>query len=857
MLTFVSISNGQNQFRDPTFGINGVSIFDVGQQYDGAQAIVIQSDNKIVLAGKMTLETYDYQYLVIRYDEDGTVDESFGENGICAIDAGLEESYNKLCLSINEDDEIYFAGQTEDLNCIILAKINTDGILVESFGTNGVASLCGSALITNNIILQPDGKIVLTGFFANDEQYKFGMTRFNSDGSLDTDFGVNGIVESYFGPEDDLTVSSQCYCSDICSNGKIILAGTTVDTSHVYSLTVARYNTDGSLDNSFALNGVKLFTLGNAQFWDLYNLKIDENDNLIYSGHTGNENSFEFVGRLNSNGEIDLSFNNIGYIQIANCGVFGKQFLKLQSNGKILIRQGNSLSNATFDYLIARINPNGSFDNSFGFQGIIYVTDEIEFHCEDFAIQNDGKIVTAGTSRIDYNYSFAMFRFLDDKNINGFVFYDENSNEIYEENEVGLPHQIVKIEPGPYYVSTNNVGSYFYSNYPQTYTVSFIPLEYWESTSEDASYQITLENENDIFNNINFGVVPKLNISDLSSSLTGTATRSGFDTYMWLSYENRGTTTQSGTVSLEYDPAYTFIGTDHIPSSHNGNLLEWEYSSLPSQGSENILIQLRVPGVEFLDETLISISKITPTTGDTIPTNNTDTISQIVTGSYDPNDKLVTPRGIGDEGLVLHNTQLTYTVRFQNTGSDTAFNIVVIDTLDVDLNIETFRFISSSHPCTYDIYGRPDENTIITFSFNNIQLPHDDVNELGSNGFLKFSILPKEDISDYTTVNNLAYIYFDYNPPIITNEVTNTFVSIISNVQSNRLLNQIYPNPTTGILTIKSDEIYNVEIYSIDGKLIQTFGKNSEIDLSKFQNGIYIISIETQSQRFIEKVIKQ
>ncbi|WP_378410102.1 DUF7619 domain-containing protein [Rhodocytophaga aerolata] len=140
--------------------------------------------------------------------------------------------------------------------------------------------------------------------------------------------------------------------------------------------------------------------------------------------------------------------------------------------------------------------------------------------------------------------------------------------------------------------------------------------------------------------------------------------------------------------------------------------------------------------------------------------------------SYDPNDKAVTPEGVGPEKIVRKETPLEYLIRFQNTGTDIAYKVVVVDTLDATLDIASLDIGASSHPFTYSITGMG--APVLTWTFNNINLPDSTSNEPASHGYLRFRIRPKKDTPDGVKITNSAAIYFDYNSPVITNTVLST-----------------------------------------------------------------------------------
>ncbi len=138
-----------------------------------------------------------------------------------------------------------------------------------------------------------------------------------------------------------------------------------------------------------------------------------------------------------------------------------------------------------------------------------------------------------------------------------------------------------------------------------------------------------------------------------------------------------------------------------------------------------------------------------------------------IIGSYDPNDKLIVPSGVGAENYVNANDELEYTIRFQNTGNDTAFTVYILDTLSSLLDIQSFRNGVSSHDYTLEII----EDSILRWQFDDIYLPDSNVNEVASHGFVKFFISPQSTIEQGSVITNTAGIYFDFNPPVLTPEI--------------------------------------------------------------------------------------
>jgi hypothetical protein len=205
-------------------------------------------------------------------------------------------------------------------------------------------------------------------------------------------------------------------------------------------------------------------------------------------------------------------------------------------------------------------------------------------------------------------------------------------------------------------------------------------------------------------------------------------------------------------------------------------------------------------------------------------------------GAYDPNDKTPSPMGVAEEHFIYKNTDLEYLIRFQNTGTDTAFTIVVRDTISNYLNLASFQPGASSHPYTWRTYG--DNVQAVEFTFNNIQLPDSFVNEVASHGFFKYRIKQKANVDLGSVINNSAAIYFDFNEPIFTNTTFHTigedFIEngIITAIQQNNSVAskvKIYPNPfsTQTTFELPSDESSQLTLSDALGRTIKTVNATS------------------------------
>jgi uncharacterized repeat protein (TIGR01451 family) len=223
----------------------------------------------------------------------------------------------------------------------------------------------------------------------------------------------------------------------------------------------------------------------------------------------------------------------------------------------------------------------------------------------------------------------------------------------------------------------------------------------------------------------------------------------------------------------------------------------------------------------------------------------------VVTGSYDPNDKTGYPIGQTNQKYIQPNQQLQYVIRFQNTGTDTAFTVVIRDTLDTDLNIFTVTSGVSSHQYDFRMYGP----RVLEWTFNNILLPDSTTNSDGSNGFVTFHVDQVPNLAPGTEITNDADIYFDFNDPITTNTTMHRIYEGFVNVLNIEDLTQegksllIYPNPTSNIITIqgKEDMHQNFKIFDQMGREVykgKLNGITTDVYLTNLSKGIYTLKID-------------
>ena len=240
---------------------------------------------------------------------------------------------------------------------------------------------------------------------------------------------------------------------------------------------------------------------------------------------------------------------------------------------------------------------------------------------------------------------------------------------------------------------------------------------------------------------------------------------------------------------------------------------------------------------------------VTPVVNDNEPANNTITHCYQVVNSFDPNDKQVHPDG----DLHIWDEWLNYTIRFQNTGTAAAQNIVITDTLDSNLQESTFSYLGSSHDPFIQVIGN-----IVKFSFPNINLPDSTSDEPNSHGYIQYKIKVDNNLPIGSIIENTAAIYFDFNPPVITNTTLNTIIAPIGITEHSDITLSIYPNPAKEMINVISSEILNlIKIYDVQGRCIHSENvqsRESLIDICKISSGAYHIVVGEFSDHVIRRM---
>jgi uncharacterized delta-60 repeat protein len=389
---------------DSSFNGTGIVTTPIGAGNDYGISAAIQGDGKIVLAGE-SYNGSDYDFAVVRYNSDGTLDNSFNGTGMVTTSFGSSDDIG-ISVAIQGDGKLVVAGYSMigSNYDFTVARYNSDGSLDTSFNGTGkvITDIGGSLNLGHSVAIQGDGKIVVAGWAANGFFYDFAVVRYNSDGSLDTSLNGTGKVTTSIGTSD-----AQAFSVAMQGDGKIVAAGLCAFNGQD-DFAVVRYNSDGSLDTSFNGTGKVSTAIGSSQ--DIgESVAIQSDGKIVVAGQSYIGSNYDFaVVRYNSDGSLDSSFNGTGKVTtpIGISDDTGSS-VAIQEDGKIVVAGTSS-----GDIAVVRYNSDGSLDTSFNGTGKVTTTIGGLEYAYSAALQADGNIVVAGGTSAGSNYDFAVVRYL-------------------------------------------------------------------------------------------------------------------------------------------------------------------------------------------------------------------------------------------------------------------------------------------------------------------------------------------------------------------------------------------------------------------------------------------------------------
>ena len=691
-----------------------------------------------------------------------------------------------------------------------LLELDLTGNPVQSFGITGGVSIWTHTVDVN-------GNIYIGGF------------------STSTNIGFNGSAQSMNGQNHFIAKfdAMGVFQSNSLSlfNGEIY--GLSADSTGSIYFT-------GNFDSQASFGPISLVNGANDNA-----LLVKINNNGTYSwaksfGGNGNDQGYDL--KCKSNTELLLTgvyTGNItfGTVPLAGGGNFRAYLAEIDSSGQVTTVISGSSSASSVIASSLTFSGNGIYLSGSAF-GNMNMAGLSSFVSESFLVK------IAGNSNA----------------ISGKVFQDVNNNALMDVAEVGLPNVLLQLTNGSFQSLSANNGHYeVYAN-SGTYAVNIPNIPLYHSLSTPSTQNATFIGLGNVDSLNHFGLIPIPNMPDLRVTLTPiTAPKAGYVLAYMLSYKNVGTVAQNATVLFTPPAGINFLSASPSPTLQIANNVEWQLGILQPGQQGDVYVQFNIPVGTSIGFPLASQVQITPILGD-LTANDNVSVNQIqVVGPYDPNIKLV-------DKDTLYNVStadwLEYTVHFQNVGNDTAYNVVIIDTLSSFLDLGSFEVIAMSHQALEVNF----DGQIMTLRFNQIMLPDSSTNQVGSNGFVKFRLRHPASLPFLTEINNFVDIYFDFNDPIRTNTATtihldSSLSQIVVVEQKDDLV--IFPNPTSADLTIKlaksMNETKQVILTDLSGRVHLEeimIEQETTINTTSLKPGFYIVQVRNGSTQWSASFVK-
>ncbi|CAN5525275.1 hypothetical protein BH18ACI1_BH18ACI1_07560 [soil metagenome] len=418
-------SEAASGMLDATFGTGGKVTTDFGGE-EIARAVALQPDGKIVTAGFVRIlgTGFNENFALARYNSNGSLDTSFDGDGKVTTDfLGFPDRAEAI--AIQPDGKIVVAGQAANTppggttTLFALARYNSDGSLDTSFDGDGklTTSFINGFESALDLSIQPDGKLIVVGRASNQSSGGAALARYNGNGSLDTSFGTDGKIIASLGGG-----GGSAEAVALQSDGKIVIGGYARGVGRFdEDIMVARLNSNGQFDTTFGTNGVTLTDMSNGDDDAALDIALQVDSKVVAVGYAVQQTGDFAMTRYNANGTLDTNFGNGGKVITE----FGNEFstangVVIQADGKIVTAGQASVSGSvsvSFDFALTRHNTNGSIDTNFGNGGKV-TTDFSNNYDQAHAVtlQPNGKIIAVGYTvsfgTVSSVYDFALARYL-------------------------------------------------------------------------------------------------------------------------------------------------------------------------------------------------------------------------------------------------------------------------------------------------------------------------------------------------------------------------------------------------------------------------------------------------------------
>jgi len=583
--------------------------------------------------------------------------------------------------------------------------------------------------------------------------------------------------------------------------------------------------------------------------------------------------------QIYTDGDVTVTLQPFGSHDTNNCATNGQMFYQITINNSFI---GDSVKIKDMSGYLVNEAMNSTGQNPWNvslpvFNAFGWTSDDQVSGDYAFFGGTINKVISGADTVYNINNTYQVY--VPDpceySDISGKVYIDYNSDCVFNGSDVALNAIGVNVSETLNSPSMTSISFSSSSNVTGDYTIH--PLKSWMTSttvSIPSSYQFIFPSTACSPALYNFTTLPQAN-ADFSLQCTSLVdvqcyagsegvVRPNIPFRLFPYVSNTGCNTASGLLKLVLDPevVYNSSLSSNPANSVAGDTLIWNFSNLTNLSSGGYWNSF-LSGVHLTPTAAVNIgdtlcfrifTAVPP--GDVNATNNDYTICLPVVNSYDPNFKEVSPKGTGAAGNIpLSTDELTYTIHFQNTGTATAYNISLIDSLDSDITPNSLRILGTSHTATPQWLAPG----VVKFNFFNIYLPDSGSNEPESHGFIRFSVKLNASLPLGTEIKNMAQIYFDSNPAIATNTVTNTLANLagVDEVSTTNGMVTVYPNPTTDIATFvfQNDAVsgnYSFQLTDILGHVVKSIpeisGTQFTVSRSGLSDGIYFYKIFTKKE---------
>ncbi|HNM25902.1 MAG TPA: FG-GAP-like repeat-containing protein, partial [Saprospiraceae bacterium] len=437
--------------------------------------------------------------------------------------------------------------------------------------------------------------------------------------------------------------------------------------------------------------------------------------------------------------------------------------------------------------------------------------------------------------------------------IQGHCFVDDNGNGLWDANEAPLANIGILVEPEGEVSFSDSTGLFGFRFSSGSYTLSALPASCWNVTVAPAPPVVVLDT---VVHGLLFGFQNFGNQLKISPYLSSEFPRCDTVVAFYLYASNPSCLPASGQLSLALDSLVNFVGAEPLPDVSTGNTLIWNLDTIAPWEGSAITLHLMNADASHVGDTihLQAFTWVNDATGSLVLSDSVFYQAEIQC-AYDPNDKQV-DRATVPPDYWVSDRELIYTIRFQNTGNDTAFSVRLADTLNAALNWPTFRALNASHPYNLSLNLN---SGLLQFEFNPIQLPDSTTNPQASQGFVQFAIELQPWLPAGTVVPNRAGIFFDANPVVLTNTAQTEVLDFVASHEPPAAAGlTITPNPLTGPCTLHFDapapDGATVQLFDVGGRLLQNLNvqageMNQELNLGNLPSGWYRVQWNRPGQR--------